>query len=122
MKLLALISLLIPTISFATMQYCDVNVYNVLSTERVFDHSSTGVAIKNGNFLGLRVDGDDINYNSGPLRKRIQKGQEYFTDRTSNKLVFALYMLEDKTIERYMIYDTLNSKTYEYFNCEESTE
>lgn len=118
MKLLTLL-LLLPSLSIAS---CLVNVYDILNGERVYNHSSTGKVVKSGDRVGLRVDTDDINYNSGLLKKYLTEGKVYYTDQAPGKNLFAVYLVEGKNIKRYMIYDSTNSKAYIFFDCIEGTE
>lgn len=129
MKLLALISLLIPTISFAT-QTCSVNVYDRINETKLYNHSSDGIVDDQNNLIGLRVVTDDYNVNSQQMVKQTVKLEEpsiisYYHDIKENveeqKPVHVVKFIKKGNIKEYFIYDDQKGKSYLFFNCKEGT-
>lgn len=122
MKLLVLV-LLVPSLSFAAIQNCIVNVYDRINDERIFNHSTEGKVVDSGNKVGLRVIADDYNITSWKMRMRKERPHDatYFSDITSDKgrKIFVTKFVFKNGDRQYMIFDDVKSKSYVFFECSE---
>ncbi|HEM6628075.1 TPA: hypothetical protein U2I12_000717 [Citrobacter farmeri] len=124
MKLLVLA--LLPSLSMAAVQVqdCNINVYDIINKERVYNHSTEGKVIDKGKVVGLRVNDEDFNHTSGILKLQKAKSTEvkYYNDISvgiTNGIYVMKYIYEDG-VTQYMIFNAPKSKTYNFFDCKDS--
>lgn len=114
--------LLVPMISIADVQYCKINIYDIVNDEKVYNHSSTGKVVDKNNKVGLKIDVDDINHTSGILtiQKERPNDTTYYADFDDAVSIFVMKYVSKNNDRNYMLFDSVNKKSFVFFECNES--